>query len=183
MPKKPENPRFDENFVDVLTKSQTALKGYCYAALGRGHEANEALQRTNLVLWRKCEDWDPDTEFLRWAIRVAKFEVLGVIRDQKRESHRYIFDTDVVEKMVDEMAETTVFEAVSEQTAALESCLSKLIPQHRNILSSYYTRGHSIQEIAEMENRGLSSIKVLLLRLRRGLKRCIEGQLAKGGLS
>jgi DNA-directed RNA polymerase specialized sigma24 family protein len=70
-----------EAFIRALTESQSALRGYCQASLGHGEEAKEALQRTSIVLWRKCNDWDCKTEFLRWAISVAKYEVLGVIRD------------------------------------------------------------------------------------------------------
>jgi len=80
----PSNP--DDEFVRALTESQTALRGYCRASLGHGEEAKEALQRTNIVLWKKSGDWDRGTEFLKWAVAVAKFEVLGVIRDRQRNS-------------------------------------------------------------------------------------------------
>ncbi len=89
-------------FIRALTESQTALRCYCQASLGHSEEAKEALQRTSIVLWKKCEKWDPETSFLTWAIAVAKFEVLAVIRDRQREWKRYVFDSEVVEQMVDE---------------------------------------------------------------------------------
>lgn len=165
-------------FVRALTESQTALRGYCQASLGHGEEAKEALQRTSIVLFKKSSDWDPDTEFLRWAISVAKFEVLGVIRDRQRERARYIFDSDIVKKMVDE-AEDNVASS-DHRSEALEACLAKLSAKNRNLLSAYYAQGESIQEIATSANRGLSAVKVMLMRLRRRLGECIETQLAKG---
>ncbi len=101
----PANHIPSEAFILALTASQTALRGYCQASLGHGEEAKEALQRTSIVLWKKCENWNPETDFLRWAISVAKFEVLGVIRDRKRDKKRIVFATDVVELMVDEASE------------------------------------------------------------------------------
>lgn len=166
-------------FVRALTESQTALRGYCQASLGHGEEAKEALQRTSIVLFKKSTDWDPDTEFLRWAISVAKFEVLGVIRDRQRERQRYLFDSDVVEQMVDEAQHTVA--SSDHRTEALDACLAKLSAKNRDLLSAYYARGSSIEEIATSANRGLSAVKVMLLRLRRRLGECIEGQLAKGG--
>lgn len=165
-------------FVRALTESQTALRGYCQAALGRGEEAKEALQRTSIVLFKKSADWDPETDFLRWAIRVAKFEVLGVIRDRQRENDRYLFDSDVVEQMVEDAEETIT--SSDGRSEALEICLGKLSTSHRDLLSAYYARGSSLQEIAISANRGLSAVKVMLLRLRRRLGKCIEEQLAKG---
>ncbi len=174
----PSSPSPSDAFVRALTQSQTTLRGYCQASLGHGEEAKEALQRTSIVLFKKSADWDPDTEFLRWAISVAKFEVLGVIRDRQRERHRYVFDSDVVEQMVDD-AEHTVASS-DYRSEALETCLAKLSAKNRELLSAYYAQGESIQEIATSANRGLSAIKVMLLRLRRRLGECIESQLAKG---
>ncbi|MEM7143531.1 MAG: sigma-70 family RNA polymerase sigma factor [Verrucomicrobiota bacterium] len=171
------HPNPSDAFVLALTESQTALRGYCQAALGHGEEAKEALQRTSIVLFKKAADWDPDTDFIRWAISVAKFEVLGVIRDRQRERRRYVFDSDVVEQMVDEAAISVTSQ--DHRSDALEFCLGKLSSKNRNFLSAYYAQGSSLKEIATASNRGLSAVKVMLLRLRRRLGECIEGQLAK----
>lgn len=93
----PPNNQPDESFIRALTEVQSALRGYCHASLGQSDEAKEAVQRTNITLWRKCGHWNPDTSFLPWAISVAKFEVLGVIRDRQRLQSRFVFDPDVVE--------------------------------------------------------------------------------------
>ena len=91
-----------EAFIRALTESLTALRGYCQASLGNAEEAKEALQRASIVLWRKCGDWNPDSDFLPWAITVAKFEVLGVVRDRNRLQARFVFDPDVVDAFLAE---------------------------------------------------------------------------------
>jgi RNA polymerase sigma-70 factor (ECF subfamily) len=165
-----------EAFIRALTESQPALRGYCQASLGYGEEAKEALQRTSIVLWRKCGNWDPATDFMRWAVSVAKYEVLGVVRDRNRQQARFIFDPDVVELMTDEAAHT-----VSPKAEALEACLGKLSDPNLKVLTAHYVHGHSIQEISASCGKGASAVKVMLLRLRGKLRECIEGRLAKGG--
>jgi RNA polymerase sigma-70 factor, ECF subfamily len=167
-----------EAFVRALTESQTALRGYCQASLGHTEEAKEALQRTSIALWKKQDDWNPETAFLPWAITVAKFEVLGVIRDRKRESQRYVFDSEVVEQMVVHAEEATQLNPDMEE--ALAVCLGKLSPKNRESLSAYYTGSRSIQDIAQSQNRGFGAVRIMLMRLRRSLGICIERQLAKG---
>ena len=54
-PNNSDTPREDA-FVTALTANQSALRGYCQVALGHVDEAKEALQRTNVVLWKKCHD-------------------------------------------------------------------------------------------------------------------------------
>lgn len=167
-----------ERFIRALTESQPALRGYCQASLGHGEEAKEALQRTSIVLWRKWGEWDPSTDFLRWAISVAKFEVLGVVRDRKRLQARFVFDPDVVDLMSDEVPQSTL--ALSPRAEALEICLGKLSDANREALAACYVHGRSIQEIAASCGKGASAVKVMLLRLRGKLRDCIEGRLAKG---
>lgn len=178
MPDFPENvPR--EAFVTALTKHQSALRGYCQAALGHGEAAKEALQRTNIVLWKKCSNWDPDTPFLPWATAVARFEVKGVFRDRKRERRRLLFDSDVAEQMMDNAVEAVL--PMPERLEALEVCLEKVSPKNRNVLAAFYSEGKTIPEISDEEGRGQSAIKVMLMRVRRSLGQCIELHLAKGG--
>ena len=169
-----------EKFVRALTESQTAIRGYCQASLGHGDEAKEAHQRTNIVLWKKCGDWNENTEFVHWAIGVAKFQVLGVIRDRTRERERYVFDSDVVELMADESQETAKAASSSDEMEALKACLAQLSEKNREILSAYYAQGCSMQEVADRFDKGLSAVKVMLLRLRRKLGDCIEQKMARG---
>jgi RNA polymerase sigma-70 factor (ECF subfamily) len=173
-----DNP--SEAFIRALTDSQIALRGYCQASLGHSEEAKEALQRTSIVLWKKCDEWDPATAFLPWAITVAKFEVLGVIRDRKRDQKRFVFDSDIVALMVDEASD--MMDSVSDRAAALEACLELLNDRNRETLAAYYVHGKSIQEIAFGQRKGTSALKVLLLRLRRKLGDCIQGRLARRGV-
>lgn len=167
-----------EAFISALTRSQSALRGYCYASLGHGEEAAEALQRTNIVLWKKCGDWDPETEFLRWATAVARYEVKGVLRDLKRERKRLLFDSDVAEQMMDEAVEAVL--TTPERFAALEVCLGKVDPGKRDILTMFYSEGKTIPEISAEQGRGESAIKILLMRVRQSLGECIESQMTKG---
>lgn len=166
-----------EAFISALTRCQSALRGFCHAALGHGEEAEEALQRTNIVLWKKCGDWDPETEFLRWATAVARFEVKGVLRDRMRDRNRMLFDSDVAEQMMNEAAH--VVRQTPERLVALEDCLEKVSAKNRGVLNAFYFQGRSISEISAVEGRGESAIKVMLMRVRRSLGECIEVKLGK----
>ena len=163
----------DAAFVMALTESQTALRAYCEASLGHKEEGKDAWQRTNLVLWRKAGEWDQKKRFLPWALAVARYEVLAVIRDRQRDL--LVFDEDVALAMVDESLH--VAEAVGARRDALAQCTEKLQPRHREVLSAHYVLGHPHAEIAASHRMRLSAVKVLLMRLRRSLADCIERRL------
>jgi RNA polymerase sigma-70 factor (ECF subfamily) len=149
--------------------------------LGHGDEAKEAVQRTNITLWRKCGQWDTDTEFRPWAISVAKFGVLGVIRDRQRLQSRFVFDPDVVEMMSTEATQQA--DEGSGRGEALERCLERLSDTNRRTITEFYSHGLSIGDLAGEIGKSPGAVKVILLRLRAKLRECIEGQLSRGGAS
>ena len=160
----------DADFVKALTESQSALRAYCEAALGHCEEAKDAWQKTNLVLWRKASEWNPETRFLSWALAVARYEVLAVIRDRQRE--RLMFDEDVALLMADEsLLPAQAYEGRAE---ALSHCMQKIQKRHQDLLTAHYVFGHAQTVIASAHGMGLSAVKVLLFRLRRTLANCIE---------
>lgn len=163
----------DAAFVMALTESQTALRAYCEASLGHRDDAKDAWQRTNVVLWRKAGEWNHTQRFLPWALAVARYEVLAVIRDRRRD--RLVFDEDVALAMADESLH--VAETVAARREALALCTEKLQPRHRDVLAAHYVLGHPQSEIAASHRMRLSAVKVLLMRLRRSLADCIERRL------
>lgn len=163
----------DDRFITAFTDSQSALRGYCTAAIGNAEDSRDVFQKVCLVLWKKVGDWDPETPFLKWAFSVARFEVLAHIRDRSRD--RLVFDNDIVIAMAGTVERVAA--SHSDRMDAMEKCLAQLTPQHRETLTSHYVQGFKLREIAATQNRSLSAIKVTVMRLRQSLGKCIEQQL------
>jgi RNA polymerase sigma-70 factor (ECF subfamily) len=165
----------DSRFIEALTSNQPVLEAFCHANLARREDAWEVLQQTNLKLWEKSADWNPDTAFLPWAFAVTRFTMLSYFRDKMRD--RLVFDPDVAESMAAE-AETAASE-LPERQEALGHCLKKLTPEQRSLLHAHYTEGRQLREIASSTHRSESAVKMSLLRLRHALGDCIQLQLRK----
>ncbi len=163
----------NDEFIAAFTDAQSALRGFCAASVGHADDAKDVFQKTCLVLWKKSDDWDPETPFLRWAFAVARFEVLAWVRDQSRD--RLIFDSDIVAAMA--WTSERIADAQPDRIDALEVCLKKMKPEHRQTLADFYVHGYSMKEIAKRRGRGLSAVKVMMMRLRKTLADCIQGRL------
>lgn len=167
-------PPLDETrFIETLTRHQPALEAYCHANLANREDAREVLQATCVKLWQKAADWDPDTNFLPWAFTVARFTILSHYRDQKRD--RLVFDEDVVQAMAENAEEVAT--AFDERRDALARCMKKLNQKQAALLHDHYMANQSLQEIAEASGRGLSAVKMKLLRIRQQLSACIDRQM------
>ena len=165
----------DSKFIAAFTEAQSSLRGYCISAVGNSEDAKDVFQKTCLVLWKKSGDWDPETPFSRWAFAVARYEVLAHVRDSARD--RLIFDDDVVQAMTGTAGR--IAESQPERLDALEECLADLNDDHRDLLKDFYVHGYTMKEICDRRDRGLSAIKVMMMRLRQKLAVCIEERLAE----
>ncbi|MEM7009951.1 MAG: sigma-70 family RNA polymerase sigma factor [Verrucomicrobiota bacterium] len=177
----PSNSPPTEAFIRELTANQQAVRGFIHASLGGTAEADDVLQKTNLALWRKCSDWDPETSFLSWAIAVARFEILAFYRDSARD--RLVFEPDVVEAMAATAELGAASAGDTNRSVALAECMRALKPEHQQLLDRRYAKGYSIQEIAEAKDRSADSVKSLLLRIRKSLRSCIENRIEKEALA
>ena len=172
-----DNIEADNQFVSLLTMHQSQLRGFILASLGNHSDAMDVLQRTNMTLWKKAELYRRDAPFLPWAFGIARYEILGYLRDRNRE--RVVFETDVIVLMCETAADE--LDNWPDRQQALHRCLEKLEPSTRQIFDLRYAESRSVKYIAQATNRSIDSIKSLMLRSRRSLRLCIEQRLAENG--
>lgn len=157
-------------FIEALTRHQPALEAFCRAHVARGGDVAEVLQAASVRLWQKSAEWDSATEFLPWAFTVTRFVILSHVRDRMRD--RLVLDDDVVQAMTAEVEDAAA--RYGPRRERLASCLEKLGPEPRQLLSEHYLQGRSLAELAAVTGLSRSGLKMRLLRLRAQLAACIE---------
>lgn len=165
--------RPSDEFVKRLTESQSHLMGFIMASVGDYADASDILQQTNVVLLRKFDNLEDLEGFLPWAITVAKFQVLGYVRDKSR--GRMLLLPDVVEAMVDTAVEEV--SSVPHRLSALRECLGNLPENKRQLLLQRYTLNTPLKTIAARSRCTVDSVKGRLKRIRQLLSHCIDGRL------
>lgn len=164
-----------DEFVRNLTACQNRLYVYILALLPNPDRARDVLQETNVVLWRKADQFQPGTSFQAWACKVAYFEVLSERRRSGRD--RLLFDDEVLLRVAD-VAEKRV-SSTDDRAVALDECLERLDQRQRQRLRDRYGPGGSAKLAAERAGQTRGAIAVALHRIRAALLQCIEGKLAR----
>ena len=165
-----------EFFVQHLTECQGRLFGYIYSMLGEHSRAMDVVQETNLVLWRKKDEFRSGAPFMPWALAIARFQVLAHVRDQGRD--KCLLDSELVAALSEE-TEQQVDELETMRTA-LRKCMSDLPREKKGLLQLRYYHSMPIAEIADSLGRNVNAVKVALLRLRRGLADCMHRRMLAG---
>lgn len=163
-----------ERFVQQLTGCQTRLLAFIAMLLGDPTAANDVLQETNLVLWRKSAEFEEGRDFAAWACSIARFQVLAYLRDAKRDRH--LFNDALVDTLVDHAGPAAA--DLEDRHRALTHCLEKLSPEQRGLVQGRYALDETIQQLASRTGRTSGSVAMSLSRIRQMLLECIRCRLA-----
>ncbi len=166
----PAPPDRQGEFVQQLTGSQDWLRAFVRALVIESHAADDVLQRVNLVLWQKADEFTPGTNFRAWACRVARFEALAFHQERRRDRH--LFRESLIEKLASD-AEQELSE-LSDYRERLTHCLQKLTPEQRALVAERYSDTGSVQQIAAREGRTADAVSASLYRIRRLLWNCLK---------
>lgn len=164
----------DAEFVQQFTMAQRKLYLFILAQVPRPTDAEEILQETNLVIWRKCDRFTLGTNFFAWAAQIANYEVLKY--RTRRQRDRLYFSDEFIERVAQE-AEAGA-EALEARRKALALCLGKLRKEDRDLVERRYAPGENGKSVAEELNRPTNSVYQSLGRIRRALIECVNRQLA-----
>ncbi|MBN1417297.1 MAG: sigma-70 family RNA polymerase sigma factor [Planctomycetes bacterium] len=170
----------EREFTRLLEEESARLASYILALVGDRHVADDAFQSTCLKLWRIRAQFRSGTDFGAWSRTVARYEALR--HWQRRGREKLSFSTDAVARLADAYAAPAPPEASDERMRrALAACLEALPARDRDLVRRRYNDGIPIRTLAEETARSENALKMVLLRLRRKLKRCIRARLARAG--
>ncbi|MCF6313919.1 MAG: sigma-70 family RNA polymerase sigma factor [Verrucomicrobiales bacterium] len=169
----------EEEFVMLITRHQAALTGFLCSLLGNRTAGDEVLQETNLVLWKKREDFESGSNFKAWAFKIARFQSLAFLKREKRRPE-FTFDEEVLEKLACEAEQ--VFGVNDDREQALDICLEKLPAEDRELIKEHYFSGVSMADHAEQAGRSIGALRQVLYRIRNSLRLCIGQNMRSQGV-
>ena len=185
------NPKNHDDFLRLFTSSEPTLRAFIRRLVPSQHDASEISQNTTVKLWEKfsvflekhshfnsTEQKKEDTQlhFKRWAMVVARYEVLSWRRDKCRD--RLVFSETLLEKLATESQEQESH--LENQLFALESCLKKIPEDRRKLVLEAYSARTKPQEIASRQGETLNGFYQWLHRIRISLLKCVKRTLAAG---
>ena len=144
--------------------------------LAQPAEAEDLLQETAKVLWKKFDEFDSSLPFLPWAKAFARFEVLNYLGRQR--TRKKYFSNQMVELLAEE------WELVESQhdarILALECCVEELPADSRRLLNDRYRDANSLQEVAARTGTTPNALYKTLQRVRKALRDCVNQRVAEG---
>lgn len=164
------------DFIAHITRAQRTLHAFILSIVRNAADADDVLQEANIVLWRKLDEYDSTREFMPWAMRIAQWQALALLKKKSR--LRVTFDDEllalIAKEAIAESAET------DPRRVALAGCLEKLTDWQRALIARRYEPGSSVNALAGERGISPKALSEMLRRIRRMLLSCIERTLAQG---
>ena len=98
-----------------------------------------------MALCKSASRYDPEKNFLAWAFKIARFQVLAFLKKQKRS--RLVFDDELLPQLADDAEEESAH--FDDMRKALNICLRKLPNRHRALVEARYEDGATIDNVAK----------------------------------
>ena len=151
------------------------IRGFIRALVRDRHLADDVLQETFLTVTRKSADFEPGTNFPRWACAVARLKVMEA---QRREKGNLLF---LSEEAIEALAASEDLPEQDFRAELLDGCINDLPPAMKRSVELRYVGDHKPAEIARIIGWSAEAVYVALSRARSLLRDCIERKILETG--
>lgn len=163
-------------FMGLALSAQKEIYAFILSLVVSPSDADDILQETLTVMWRKFSEFESGTNFVAWGRQIARFKVMEYLR--KNRTSKFCFDSDVL-KLIE--SKSSQIDNLSDRNEAMQNCIRKLAEKQRSILNMRYSRDMSFKQIALEYGVSKQSIYRMVSRVHALLAKCIKNTLATGG--
>lgn len=166
----PATPTPSERVQALFLRHSDLIRGFICGLMPDAVRADDVLQETFLTITRKAADFDPATNFPKWACTIARYKVLEERRSMEKAPG--LFSPTILESL----AVTEEALSPDPRLERLRDCLRKLPAAMRRLLRLRYEEDHAPSEIADRTGWTPNAVYVGLSRARNSLRDCIESR-------
>ena len=131
-------------FIALLVPNQTRIQAFILTLVPNFNDAEDIYQETISMIWDKFATFEKGTDFVAWAVTIAKFKVLEFRAKQKKSKIQ--FTDKIYEKL--ESAALSQKSAAQDRLDVLKRCIRKLSEKEKDLLKMRYGLDLSFQKMS-----------------------------------
>jgi len=167
-----------EEFIRLLMSAQHRIYAFILTLVPHTSDADDILQETSTVMWRKYNEFRAGSDFVAWGIRIAHNKILEFRRNKMTRSIQ--FSDNICDLMTRDCL--THYDLTQVKLDALDDCIARLRDEDRQLVRQRYEQNYSIKELSQRLNRPLYTVYRAVGRIHDMLIRCIRQFIGQEGL-
>ena len=159
----------EEHFERLAEENERKIYALCYHMMGNREDAQDCAQETMLRAFRAFDSFRRDAQFSTWAGKIAMNVCVDALRKRKDAYSLDAMREDTGFDVKDESPGTYTLLEEKERKRLLKEGLSALAPEMRQMIILRDVQGMSYDEIAEILDMPLGTVKSRINRAREKL--------------
>lgn len=174
-----DNRDSSDKFLSLLLPNQKRILGYILTYVPNYADADDILQNTLSILWKKFDRYEPETDFLAYVLTIAKYEIMNYYRACGKSGKVHLGER--LQQII-ERESPSVSRHFNNRVEALKECIKKLTEGDVQLVQLRYEQEMSFSKIGQ--RLGISPPAALkkLSNIHSHLIRCIRLRLASENL-
>lgn len=160
-------------FAELVTRYQSAVYNLAYRMLGDAAEAEDAAQEVFLRMYRRLATYNAEHRFSTWVLSIASHYCIDLLRRKRP----WLVPLENIQNWMRSHGRGPEAVALAhEQQDAIRALLARLPEHYRLVLQLRYWQDLGYEEIAQVVNLPVSTIKARLHRARNALAALMGGE-------
>lgn len=157
-------------FETLYDRFGTLVYSAALRVVGDTHLAEDIAQETFLRLWRQPEHYVSQRgKFVTWLLSVTRNRAIDQVRTRgRRRKHEMPADAPEKAPPTDDLTDPALAAQLSDQRRLVRQALASLPEEQQQVIQLAYFGGYTQQEIAEMLDQPLGTVKT---RIRLGMQK------------
>ncbi|ARN57481.1 sigma-70 family RNA polymerase sigma factor [Sedimentisphaera salicampi] len=163
-----------EQFTQKILTESKFIYQYIIFLVPNASDAEDILQETTLIMWRKLDTYDDNSSFVGWGRGIAR----NCIRNFWRKKRRMNYLGDDLVKLIEEES-FSGGNNETQQEKLLQECIQLISKNERKMLFMRYEKGSTLKEIACNLGMSINMTFRKLARIHDTLARCIGRKISE----
>ena len=139
---------------------------YAYRMINDTGKAEEVTNDVMIEVWKSAGKFEERSSVSTWIIGITRFRALNAIRGKRVET----VELESAPEAEDEQANVEQAQDRKSLNKAIRQQLTKLSPEHRDVIELTFFHGHSYKEIAEIAGCPENTIKTRMFHAKKQLE-------------
>ena len=146
----------EKAYAYLYDNYSAALYGIIYKVVNNEEDANDVLQETFVNIWKHIDSYDGSKggSLFTWMLHICRNKAIDRYRQKSRVQENQKEYKNV--HIGDEQANTTQIQI---DKIGVQSIIEKIKPEHKDIIIQHYFKGYTHQEISDLNEMPLGSVK------------------------
>jgi len=162
-----------QKFVTFLTAHQSRIYSFILSLVPVFHEADDIMQETSKMMWILFDQFDCNTDFAAWGIKIARFRIL---EHRRRTKSKVAFNDILSQELADRISNRN--DRTKEYLGFLKSCIQKLSFKDQTLILLRYQQNLRVKDISAQLGKSVQSVYQNIARVQDLLLSCVRKSIS-----